>query len=104
MTNKIAIDLDEITSNLDQLKDAKARCEFELKDIKAQIEKYELQLIALLQQQGVNEMQYGIYSFGIKTKQRTALDQKYLKEHFADVAQQCTFTKESESFEFKINK
>ena len=49
-------------------------------------------------------MQYGIYSFGIKTKQRTVLDQKYLKEHFAEIVQQCTFTKESESFEFKINK
>ncbi len=100
---KIEIDLDAITKEMDELKDSKARYEFELKKIKEEIEKRELQLTALLSQQGINEMQYGIYSFGLVTKQRTALDQKYLKENFADIAAQCTFTKETENFVFKIN-
>jgi hypothetical protein len=46
---------------------------------------------------------HGIYRFGWQTTTRTALDQKYLKEHFSDIAQQCTFTKESKNFVFKIN-
>lgn len=101
---KATIDLDVITKEMDALKDDKARYEFELKKVKEEIEKRELQLTALLSQQGINEMTYGIYSFGFVTKQRTALDQKYLKENFADIAQKCTFTKENSSFEFKINK
>ena len=101
---EVTINLDEITAQMDELKDAKARYEFELKKVKEEIEKRELQLVALLNQMGVDEMQHGIYSFGIKIKQRTSLDQKYLKENFKDIAEKCTFTKESESFEFKINK
>lgn len=101
---KVNINLDVITSEMDELKDQKARYEFELKKIKEEIEKRELQLVALLNQMGVNEMQHGVYSFGLKIKQRTTLDQRYLKEHYKDIAEKCTFTKESESFEFKINK
>jgi hypothetical protein len=47
-------------------------------------------------------MQYGTYTFGWKTTTRTALDQKYLKEHFADIAAQCTFPKENRVFNFKL--
>ena len=100
---EVKINRDEITAQMDELKDTKARYEFELKKVKEEIDKRELQLIALLNQMGVNEMQHGIYSFGLKVKQRTALDQKYLKEHYKEIAEKCTFTKESESFEFKIN-
>lgn len=104
MENKIEIDLDAITTEYDSLLDAKARYKFELAQVEKRLETLDLQLIALLNQTGTDEMQYGIYKFGWIVKQRTALDQKYLKEHFADIAQKCTFTKESKNFDFKIYK
>ena len=100
---EVKINLDEITAQMDELKDTKARYEFELKKVKEEIEKRELQLIALLNQMGVNEMQHGIYSFGLKVKQRTALDQKLLAQELPDIYNKYKITKESESFEFKIN-
>lgn len=102
MTNKIEIDLDAITKRRDELMDLKARYNFELKQVEKEMETLDLQLIALLEQTGTDEMQYGNYSFGWKTTTRTALDQKYLKEHFADIAQKCTFTKENRTFNFKL--
>ena len=102
MSNTVEINLDLITESMDNLKKEKARLEFELKECKKDIEKYELQLIALLGQMNVKEMNYGVYTFGLYEKSRTALDQKYLKEHYADIAEKCTFTKTSENFDFKI--
>jgi len=102
MTDKIEIDLDAITKRRDELMDLKARYSFELKQIEKEVESLDLQLIALLNQTGTDEMQYGNYYFGWKTTTRTALDQKYLKEHFADIAQKCTFTKENRIFNFKL--
>lgn len=99
---KIEIDLDAITQEMDALKDQKARLEFELKNTKQRIEVLELQLAALLNQQGVNEFNYGVYRFGFETKTRTAIDQSYLKEHYADIAAACTFTKEKQDFYFKV--
>lgn len=64
-----------------------------MKNVKAEIEKRELQLIALLNQMEVKEMQYGVYSFGLKIKKRTALDQKYLKEHYADIVENVLLQK-----------
>ena len=100
--SKIEIDLDVITDTMDNLKKEKARLEFDLKEVNKEIEKYELQLIALLGQMNVKSMDYKGYSFGLKEISRTALDQKYLKEHYSDIAEKCTFTKTSERFEFKI--
>lgn len=100
--DKVTIDLKAITEEMDLYKSEKARLEFELKNTKKEIEKRELQLVALLGQMNVKEMDYGIYTFGLYEKSRTALDQKYLKEHYADIAEKCTFTKTSENFEFKI--
>lgn len=102
MTNKIEIDLDAITKRRDELMDLKARYTFELKQVEKEMEQLDLQLIALLNQTGTDEMTYGTYHFGWKTTERTALDQKYLKEHFEDIAKQCTFTKENRVFNFKI--
>ena len=102
MENKIEIDLDAITKRRDELLDLKARYSFELKQVEKEAEQLDLQLIALLNQAGVDEMSYGTYKFGWVTKSRTALDQKYLKEHYADIAAQCTFTKENRTFEFKL--
>lgn len=100
--NKIEIDLDAITKRRDELMDLEARYKFELKQVTKEMEQLDLQLIALLNQTGTDEMTYGTYKFGWVTKSRTALDQKYLKEHYADIAAQCTFTKENRTFEFKL--
>lgn len=102
MSNKVEIDLDIITETIDNLKKEKARLQFDLKEVDKEMEKYELQLIALLGQMNVKEMNYKSYSFGLREISRTALDQKYLKEHYSDIADKCTFTKTSEKFEFKI--
>ena len=102
MSNKIEIDLDLITETMDNLKKEKARLEFDLKEVNKEIEKYNLQLIALLGQMDVKEMDYKGYYFGFKEVSRTALDQKYLKEHYSDIAEKCTFTKTKENFEFKL--
>ena len=103
MAKKIEIDIDAITKNIDTLKMNKARLKFELNEVEQELEKYELQLIALLGQTGVKEMQYGIYSFGLKEVTRNALDQKLLKEKFPEQYQACYVPKVSERFEFKIN-
>lgn len=104
MENKIEIDLDAITHRRDELLDLKARYTFELKQIEKEAETLDLQLIALLQQTGAEEMQYKTYKFGWKTTVRNSLDQKYLKEHYTDVFNACYFKKENRTFEFKINK
>lgn len=104
MENKIKIDLDAITQRRDELLDLKARYNFELKQIEKEAETLDLQLIALLQQTGAEEMQYKTYKFGWKTTVRNSLDQKYLKEHYEDVFNACYFKKENRTFEFKINK
>jgi hypothetical protein len=101
---KIEIDLDEITKQMDELKDTKARLEFELKMTKEEIEKNELKLIALLNQTGVDEMQFGVYSFGLKITKRKAFDQKLFGSDYPDLLDKYKVEKESEKFEFKINK
>lgn len=102
--NKIEINLDLITQEMDELKDLKARYEFELKQVKEKIEKNELKLISLLNQTGVKEMSYGCYSFNLKIIKRQSLDQKLLKEKYPEQYNDCYITKENEKFEFKINK
>ena len=104
MPNKITIDLDLITSEMDTLKDQQARLKFELKETEKEIEKRELQLIALLSQLDVNEMQHGVYSFGLKTVTRKAFDQKLFGKEHPDLLEEYKLEKDSEKFEFKINK
>ena len=100
--SKIEIDLDLITQKVDELKDTKSRLQFELNGVNKELEKYELQLVALLGQMNVKSMDYKMYHFGLVEKSRTAIDQKYLKEHYSEIAEKCTFTKTNEVFEFKI--
>lgn len=97
------INLDEVTSEMEQLKDAKARLEFELKEVKKKIEKNELILIAVLNQNNVNEYQHGVYTFGWRTKTRTAFDQALFKEKEPDLFEQFKVTKETQDFVFNIN-
>lgn len=101
---KITIDLDAITSEMDTLKDEKARLSFELKNVEKEIEKRELQLVTALQQADVRTMDYGVYSFGWETTKRKAFDQKLFKEKQPDLFNQYYIEKESEKFKFKINK
>ena len=101
---KVSIDLDLITSEMDTLKDERARLKFELNNVEKEIEKRELQLIALLAQSDVKSMDYGVYSFGLKETTRTAFDQKLFKEEQPELFNKYYLPKVSEKFEFKINK
>lgn len=103
MSKKVTIDLDALTSEMDALKMEKARLSFELNNINKEIEKRELQLLALMSQMDVKEMQHGIYSWGLKEVSRTSLDQKMLKELYPEQYNACYVQKMSERFEFTIN-
>lgn len=101
---KVTIDLDLLTKEMDALKDDKARLKFELNNIEKEIEKRELQLVALLSQADVKSMDYGVYSFGLVEKSRTAFDQALFKEENPALFEKYYLTKVNERFEFKINK
>lgn len=101
---KVTIDLDLITSEMDVLKDEKAKLKFELNNIDKEIEKRELQLIAVLEQAKVESMDYGVYSFGWKETQRTAFDQKAFKEAEPELFNKFYTTKTNKKLDFKINK
>lgn len=99
---KITIDIDAITLRRDELMDAKARYEFDLKQINKEIESLDLQLIALLQQVNSEEMRYKNYIFGWKTIKRKSLDQQLLKSRYGDIFDLCNIEKENRKFEFKL--
>lgn len=101
---KVTIDLDVITSEMDTLKDDRARLKFELNNVEKEIEKRELQLIALLSKADVKSMDYGVYSFGLVAKSRTAFDQALFKEENPKLFEKYYLPKTTERFEFKINK
>lgn len=101
---KVQIDLDAVTSQMDELKDHRARLKFELNAVEKEIEKCELQLVALLNQAKVDSMDYKIYSFGFKTVTRTAFDQRLFKEENPKLFDKYYLTKEQQKFDFKINK
>lgn len=101
---KVNIDLDVITQEMDALKDDRARLKFELNNIEKEIEKRELQLIALLSQSDVKSMDYGVYSFGLKETTKTSFDQRLFKEENPTLFAKYYIPKVSEKFEFKINK
>lgn len=96
------INLDEITLRMDELKDTRARLKFELNNVEKEIEKNELKLIALLEQKNINEMVYGVYSFGLKIQERTAFDQSLFKNDHPDLFDEYRLTKKTEKFEFKV--
>ena len=102
--NKITIDLDTITAEMDTLKNEKAKLSFELKNVEKEIEKRELQLAVVLQQADVNEMQYGVYSFGWKISKRKAFDQRLFKEQQPELFEKYYLEKENKKLDFKINK
>ena len=72
------VDLKELTLRMDELKDAKARLDFELKQVEKEIEKIELQLANVLEKAEVESMDFGVYSFGWLEKSRRPFSQKAL--------------------------
>jgi hypothetical protein len=102
--NKITIDLEKITADLDLYKQEKARLSFELKNVEKEIEKMEMQLAVALQQADVDEMQYGLYSFGWKISKRKAFDQRLFKEQQPELFEKYYIEKENKKIDFKINK
>jgi hypothetical protein len=104
MAKKVTIDLDQLTAEMDALKAEKARLTFELNNISKEIEKRELQFVALLGKSKVKEMQHGIYTIELKEYTRNMLDQRLLKEKFPEQYQACYLPKVSEKIDFRINK
>lgn len=96
------VDLDFITQKLDEEKQKRAELKFYLNNCEKEIEKYELQLIAVLTSNQVNEMCYKGYSFGWKEKTRKAFDQKLFQEEHQDLYEQYKTEKTSQVFEFKV--
>lgn len=96
------LDLEKITAKMDELKDVQAQLEFELKQTKKQIEKYELQLQAVLTANSVDTMQYGNYLFGWKETMRNSFNQKLFQEDYPDLFNNYKTQKTIKSFEFKI--
>lgn len=96
------IDLEKITERMDELKDVQARLKFELKQTEKEIEKYELQLQAVLTSSGVNEMQYGNYIFGWKEIRKKTFDQKLFSIDYPDLFNVYKTEKKSQTFDFKI--
>ena len=104
MAKTVTIDLDQLTAAMDALKAEKARLTFELNNISKEIEKRELQFVALLGKLKVKEMQHGIYTIELKEYTRNMLDQRLLKEKFPEQYQACYLPKVSEKIDFRINK
>jgi hypothetical protein len=85
-----------------QVKDLIAQHKFELKRLEQQEELLNIKLIGYLKKMNVEEMMLPNCHFGMKTKSRTAFDQKLFAIENPDLFNQYKTTKETEYFEFKI--
>lgn len=100
--SKVEIDLDVLTDELDQLKDQKARYNFELKQIDKEIEKREMALGLFLKQNKLENLIHGRFEFGFKEYTRTAFDQQAFKADHEELYNKYKLPKTSERFEFKV--
>ena len=98
------VDLKELTCKMDELKDAKARLEFDLKQVEKEIEKVELELVNILDKTGVERMDYGTYTFGWEIKKRKAFSQKAFAQVYPDLLEKFKLEIESKQFVFKVNR
>lgn len=96
------INLRQITTELDQLKDREAKLKFELGHTQKHIEQLELQLQAVLTANEVDEMQYGNYSFGWDIRTRKAFDQKLFEQDYPELLNQYKVEKQSKVFKFRM--
>lgn len=98
------VNLEELTLKMDELKDLEARLKFDLKNTQEQIEKVELQLQNVIEKAGVNNMDYGVYTFGWEVKKRKAFSQKAFEQVYPDLFEKFKLETETKKFVFKINK
>ena len=105
MTEELqSIDLKELTLRMDELKDAKARLDFELKQVDKEIEKIELELANVLEKADVQSMDFGVYSFGWVEKSRKAFSQKAFGQVYPDLLEKFKVETVTRKLEFKINR
>lgn len=102
MSKLVEIDIEQLTSELDELKDQKARYTFELKQIDKEIEKRECALGLFLKQNRLDNYVHGRFEFYFKEYQRTAFDQKAFQTDYPELYAKYKTPKTSERFEFKI--
>ena len=95
-------EMNQIVDDMLQVKDLIAQHKFELKRLEQQEELLSIKLIGFLKKMNVEEMMLPNCHFGIKTKSRTAFDQKLFSTENPDLFNQYKITKETEYFEFKI--
>lgn len=97
------LNLHSLTQTMDQLKDQKARLEFELKNIDEQISKVEIELKNILSKMGVESIDYGVYTFGWTTTTSKRFNQKAFGAQYPDLLEKFKLPSQSRRFEFKIN-
>lgn len=95
-------EMNQIVDEMLQVKDLIAQHKFELKRLEQQEELLSIKLIGFLKKMNVEEMMLSNCHFGIKTKSRTAFDQKLFSTENPDLFNKYKTTKETEYFEFKI--
>ena len=98
------VDLETLTKQMDDLKDLQARLKFDLKNTESEIEKIELQLANVLSKMGVDNMEFGIYSFGYEIKVAKRFNQKAFGQMYPELLEKFKLPSESKSFVFKVNK
>ena len=97
-------ELKELTLRMDDLKDTRARLEFELKQTEKEIEKIEIHLATVLENYGLNNMNFDCYSFGWVEKTRKAFSQKAFAQVYPDLLEKFKVETTTRKFEFKINR
>lgn len=98
------IDLDQLTQDMDYLKDQEARLKFELKNVQEQISKIEIQLQVLLEQSDALTMDFGVYSFGWRVSTCRRFNQSKFGEEHPQLLEKYKTESTTKRFEFKINK
>lgn len=104
MENKTnELNLDDITSYMDELKKARAEQAFNLKLLDEEIKKTEIKLETILQMSGADEVIHGIYRFGYKTTTKTLFNQAEFKKDNPELFEKYKTEKTYKNFDFKIN-
>lgn len=97
------INLDEITKEMDQLKDFRAQLKFDLQNVETKIEVPEQILQTILEESNVSEMYFDKYRFGWIESSRRSFDQKLFSEAHPKLFDKFKTEKIIRKFDFKIN-
>ena len=95
-------EMNQTVDEMLQVKDLIAQHKFELKRLEQQEELLNIKLIGYLKKMNVEEMMLPNCHFGMKTKSRTAFDQKLFSTENPELFEKYKTTKETDYFEFKI--